>query len=255
MSWDDSDDDWEKADLKVSETSGKKDDADWSDEEGHNAPTEEEKKQEQLNAKRTAPQEKKEVVLTKLDLAIMAREEREREEAEEAKAAKEANKKALKSKLDDDKSMSMSALEQELADGDGGFHAADDDDFEWDGGRGDGGLAPLPQADAPKAPSIDPETEAEAAVVLERIVRKFEGKKAHLSLIKGLIKKATDNMSTDDAKDLSSFVSVIFNDKVKADRDKDKKKPKAKAAKKINVSAGKAQDKDDDYDDGYDGYY
>jgi len=254
MSWDDSDDEWEKTDLKLPGENAKKEEDAWSDEEGHTAMTEDDKKKELLEAKRTAPQEKKEVVLTKLDLAIMEREEKERKEAEEAKAAKEARKKALKSKLDGDSSMGMSALEQELADGDGGFRG-DDDDFEWDGGRGDGGLAPLPQADKPKAPSIDPETEADAAVVLERILRKFEGKKAHLSLLKGMLKKATDNMSTDDTKDLSSFVSVIFNDKLKADRDKDKKKPKAKAVKKINVSAGKAQDKDDDYDDGYGDYY
>lgn len=52
--------------------------------------------------------------------------------------------------------------------------------------------------------------------------------------------------------DLSSFVAVIFNDKLKADRDKDKKKPKAKAVKKVNVSSGKAVDHDDGYDDGYD---
>jgi hypothetical protein len=55
--------------------------------------------------------------------------------------------------------------------------------------------------------------------------------------------------------DLSSYVTVILNDKLKADRDKDKKKPKGKAAKKVNVSAGKAQDLDDGYDDGYGDYY
>lgn len=186
-------------------------------------------------------------------MAIIAREEREKKEADAARLAKEAKKKALKAKLDGDKNMDMGALEQELADGDGGFRGdlEEDDNFEWDGGRGDGGLAPLPQAGPSKALSIDPTTSEEAAVVLERILKQFQNKKSHLTLLKGLIKSATQEMSTEDTKDLSSHVSVIFNDKLKADRDKDKKKPKAKAGKKFNVSAGKAVDGDDGYDDYY----
>lgn len=52
--------------------------------------------------------------------------------------------------------------------------------------------------------------------------------------------------------DLASFVSVLSNDKIKAEREKDKKKTKAKGKGKLNIAASKASDYDDmngnDYD-------
>ena len=47
--------------------------------------------------------------------------------------------------------------------------------------------------------------------------------------------------------DLATFISVISNDKIKADREKDQKGKKKKAKGKINIAAGK--DVDADWDD------
>ena len=81
----------------------------------------------------------------------------------------------------------------------------------------------------------------------------FEGTKGHMLAIKAIVRAAAANMSTEEAKDLSSMVSVMYNDKVKADRDKDKKKPKGKAgwgAKNSKVAGLAAGNRDDnDLDD------
>ena len=50
------------------------------------------------------------------------------------------------------------------------------------------------------------------------------GTKGHLACLKALLRLATKDMSTDDAKSLTSFISVISNNKLAADRDKDKQK-------------------------------
>ena len=46
---------------------------------------------------------------------------------------------------------------------------------------------------------------------------------------------------------MATFISVISNDKIKADREKDQKGKKKKAKGKINIAAGK--DVDADWDD------
>jgi hypothetical protein len=53
MSWEDSDDDWEKTELKLPGAGGSKDDETWSDEEGHQALTEEEKIKSMIEEKTT----------------------------------------------------------------------------------------------------------------------------------------------------------------------------------------------------------
>ena len=78
-------------------------------------------------------------------------------------------------------------------------------------------------------------------------LRPFEGTKGHLQTLKGLLRATADNMSTDDCKDLATFVSTISNEKLKADRDKNKPKPKGKLKGKL--AAGKANDMDFDDDD------
>jgi hypothetical protein len=65
-----------------------------------------------------------------------------------------------------------------------------------------------------------------------------------MACLKALLRECTVNMSVDDCKDLASTVSVISNDKLKAERDKDKKKTKGKKGK-LNIAASKASDMDD----------
>ena len=61
-----------------------------------------------------------------------------------------------------------------------------------------------------------------------------------------------DVFATMTNKDLASFVSVLSNDKIKADRDKDKGKKKGAPKKKtIVASKQSANDYGDDYDDDY----
>ena len=93
--------------------------------------------------------------------------------------------------------------------------------------------------------------EAQCAADFEMLAAKmaeklnmYEGKPGFMVTLKGILRSVTPHLSTEECKDLSSFVTVISNDKIKADRDKDKK-PKKKTAKgKISVGAGKATDMD-----------
>ena len=64
-----------------------------------------------------------------------------------------------------------------------------------------------------------------------------------MALLKALLRASTANMSTDDAKELSGAVSVIYNDKVKADREKDKGKKKG-GSKKKGIQMGKGIEAD-----------
>ena len=74
--------------------------------------------------------------------------------------------------------------------------------------------------------------------------------RGHLVCLKALLKSATAPMSTDECKDLASFVSVLSNAKIQADRDKDKGKKKGAPKKKtIVASKQSANDYGDDYDD------
>ena len=74
--------------------------------------------------------------------------------------------------------------------------------------------------------------------------------------MQALYKEAMVNMGTDDAKQLATLMSTIFNAKVAAEREKDK--GKKKATKKGQMTQGKATGADvggragfDDYDDDY----
>jgi len=83
------------------------------------------------------------------------------------------------------------------------------------------------------------------ATLLNQKLAPHEGKPGHIVALKGLIRAAAASLSTDDAKDLSSFVGVIYNDKVKADRDKDKTKKKKGPKAKASLSGAKGGGFDD----------
>ena len=65
----------------------------------------------------------------------------------------------------------------------------------------------------------DKDFEALAGKINQHLVQ-FEGRRGHLVMMKALMRAATASMSSDDCKDLSSHLTVIHNDKVKADREK-----------------------------------
>jgi len=74
---------------------------------------------------------------------------------------------------------------------------------------------------------------------------KYDGKKGQAVCLRSLLRSLSTNMSSDECKELASFVSVLSNDKIKAEREKDKKKTKAKGKGKLNIAASKASDYDD----------
>ena len=256
MAWDDSDEDEPVLVMPGADAPAAKE---WSDEE-----TEEEAaaaKQAARDAKTKGTiehQEEKPRELTKLEIAIAEREKREIEEAKEAKAKKKA---ALAAKM----AGGASQLEQELMDG-GGDHFGGDDDFEWDGGRGDGGLPDIDTTGLASAlPRAGGEIEefvaksdadfTKLAGLIATQIQKYDGKRGQLVLLKALLKQSTAALSTDECKELNTTMGTIFNDKLKADREKDKGKPK-KGAKKSTTTQGKATAGDvggrggyDDYDD------
>lgn len=257
MAWDDSDEEWDVPDLNATPPPPAPAGEEWSDEETEEERQAAKKKAEAEKAKGTAHIAEKPRELTALEKAIA---EREAREIAEAQAAKEAKKKRLAAKLKADEA--SSALEQELADGDGAFRADDpNDDFEWDGGRGNYLNEDIPADNLPSlqksggeidnfAPKTIAEFETLAGLIGAKI-KPFQGKPGHMALLKKLLKEATDDMSTDDCKELSTSLSTIFNDKLKADRDKDKGKKKVAAAKsKFAEKQAKARARDD-FDDDY----
>lgn len=252
MSWEDSDDEWEKAELNMAAgPAPASDKQEWSDEETEEDRAAAKKKAQEEKIKGTEHAPEKERELTKLEIAIAEREAREIKEAAEAKAKKKA---ALAAKM---AGTGPSALEQELCDG-GGEIGGGHDDFEWDGGRGPGlepeidttGLAsalPRTGGQIEEFEAIkDADFEKLAGLVAAQI-QKYDGKRGQLVLLKALLKQSTANLSTDDAKQLNTLMGTIFNDKLKADREKDK--GKKKPAKKGAVSQGKATGRCNDYDD------
>jgi len=78
---------------------------------------------------------------------------------------------------------------------------------------------------------------------LDSRIRPYAGKTGHMKLIKALLRKTGEVLTTEDAKELSTFVSIMYNDKVKADREKDKKPKKGKKGG-IKIAAGKDVDND-----------
>ena len=77
----------------------------------------------------------------------------------------------------------------------------------------------------------------------------YEGTKGHMVCVKALLRGVTNNMDPESIKELEKVLSVVSNDKLKAEREKDKKKVKGKAKGKLNIAASKASDVDGGYDD------
>lgn len=276
--WDD--DDWEAPDLEL-KVPDEKQVEEWSDEEGHDPSKD--VPEEAAPKPRAEPKEK-----TGLALKI---EEREKREAEEAKRKAELRDSMGIAAVDtsglDEAAAEKARREQlaQLADLDNAIDAF-----------GLGGTAPkvadpaAPAVGQPAergkrraengaieafAPKSDKEFEELAGMINDKLAT-FEGRKGHMVLLKSLLRAATSKLGTDDCKEISSLATVIYNDKVKADRDRDKKPKKAKGAprrpparappcarasrcgawrqpsarcfwragKKINVSAGKGVDMD-----------
>jgi len=260
MGWDDSDDDeWDKADLTLdaggASSSAAAEKEQWSDEETEEDRAAAKAKEAADKVKGTAHVKEKERELTKLEIAIAEREAREIKEAAEEKARKKA---LLAARMAGE---AQSELEQELMDGGAGGDI--DDDFEWDGGRGHfepeidtTGLASQEKKEVPAfVPKTDADFEKMAAQIHE-MIKQYEGRRGHLTLLKALYKEAMVNMGTDEAKQLATLMSTIFNAKVAAEREKDK--GKKKATKKGQMTQGKATGADvggragfDDYDDDY----
>jgi len=231
MAWDDSDeDDWEKEDLKLD---AKKDEDVWSDEEGHDAHKKEEPAPPPPKPK--APEKPKE--LSKLEQKIMEREKREAAEAErKAAMRKEMGEKSLEIGADVDEATAEKIRKR---------HAEEQADL--DNAIDLMGAMPAAPPKAPSAPAVKPppkqaegtfevfapKTDADFEKLAKMISMKLaesSGTKGHMACLKSIVRAAAEKMTTDEAKDLSSMVSVVYNDKVKADKDKDKKgKPKGKA--------------------------
>lgn len=261
MAWDDSDDDEPVLAMPGADGPAAQD---WSDEETEEeAAAAKQAAREEKTKGTIVHQEEKVRELTKLEIAIAEREKREIAEAKDAKAKKKA---ALAAKMAG--GGGGSELEQELMDGGGDNFGGDDDGFEWDGGRGDGGIPDIDTSGLASAlPRAGGEIEefvakkdadfTQLAGLMGTQIQKYDGKRGQMVLLKALLKQSTASLSTDDCKELNTMMGTIFNDKLKADREKDKGKPK-KGAKKSTMTATKAIGGDiggrggyDDYDDDY----
>lgn len=274
MAWDDSDDDWEKEDLKLDLGASKDKEEEWSDEEGHDAHL----KEEEPKVAVPKPQAPKE--LTGLALKIAEKEKKEQEEAE--------RKAAIRKQLGEAE-LDVSDLDAETAEKVRRKHmeeAASLDDAIDAFGVDDGAKAApaKPTAAAkpaakpvaaakPAAPAVSKEEteraaarelaalggvamedfEAKSDAEFEKLAKLMnaklapaEGKKGHMVCLKALLRLATTNMDTDQCKELASFVTVLSNDKIKADREKDQKKKGATKKKgKIAIASNKGTDFDD----------
>lgn len=275
MGWEsDDDDDWEAADLSLPGAGNNAAPAEWSDEEGHEAHLQPD---EDVTKTANAPKPKKEK--TGLELKIEAREKREAEEAERKAALRAELSHNFRGGDDLDVSgMDEETLErkklQDAADLDNAIDAFGLED------AGDKKKPPAPKGKSALAAKIEerekreaeaaasasamsgrgevsgsidgftPKTEAdfqELGRLMHAKLRPYEKTKGHLQALKGLLRATADNMSTDDCKDLATFISTISNEKLKADRDKNKPKPKGKLKGKI--ASGKANDMDFGDDD------
>ena len=65
------------------------------------------------------------------------------------------------------------------------------------------------------APTKDAEFETLGRMINEKL-KAYEGTKGHMVTLKGLVRLAAANMSVDECKELSSFISVLYNDKARA---------------------------------------
>lgn len=235
--WDD--DEWEAPDLNAPQTKALP--TSWSDEEDEE---DESNKAPVVQPSQNTP--KPPAPKTGLALKIAEREKRE---------AEEARKKAeIRSKL-------MASDEEAFAglEGDDLKRAKQQKELEADAldsamdAFGVTSTAPADSADSLSAldalrPVSTKDFETLATLLNEKL-SPHEGKPGHLVALKGLIRAAVANLSTDDAKDLSSFISVLYNDKVKLDRDKDKK-GKKKGGPKAKASLSASKGGFDDFDTG-----
>ncbi|KAL3920929.1 MAG: hypothetical protein SGPRY_005076 [Prymnesium sp.] len=211
--WDD--DEWEAPNI------AKLDDApeSWSDEEGHEA----HKVQEPVVVERMPKKPEKPKEKTLLELKIEEREKREK--AQNEMAGHQAD-----------------GPTRELEEFGGGLEEALDS-VALGGGPADPldeaikmSTAKDPPLREPKLPSANEfvaKTDADFETLSKMMysqLKPYEGRKGFTVALKSFIRASTDKMSTDECKDLSAFVSVIYNDKIKADREKDNKGKKKKGA-------------------------
>jgi len=227
--------DWDDDDWEAPSVGGKGEAEEWSDEEGHEAHKEETPAIIERQPKK--PEKPKEKTL--LELKIEEREAREKEVA----ATMPAQPAEVGAAFDD-----IGELEEPAAPAAGkqGLRNFDDDldEFKAD-------APPVQTTDrAARLPSSDgfvPKTDADFETLAKMMYQQlapYEGKKGFTTALKSLLRSASSNMSTDDCKELSSFVSVLSNDKIKADREKDQKGKKKKVKGKLNIAAGKDVDAD-----------
>ena len=257
--WDD--DDWESADLTLpgGGAAAPAASGEWSDEEGHDPEAGKAQTTEAvMESRKAAPAPKKEK--SEFEKKIEAREKREKEEAakraaKEAKASSGGGGGSGGGQWADDGG-ELDLMESRSAAPAGTVDSDDDFDDPFLGGKPmniNQNRAPAARgatgAIEDSAPKTDKEFEALAGLINGKLSQ-YEGKKGHLVCLKALLKSATAPMSTDECKDLASFVSVLSNAKIQADRDKDKGKKKGAPKKKtIVASKQSANDYGDDYDD------
>lgn len=234
--------DWEDDEWEAPTIATKDAPESWSDEEAHDEP-----KEAPAPIVREAKKPEKVKEKTLLEIKIEEREAREAAEKAQKAALRAEAGIAASSGADDDVDDKQRRRElEEAADFDNALDAF-------------GGVAPPkpppPAANKrePKLPSADgfvAKTDADFETLAKMMyaqLQPHEGKKGFNVALKAFIRAATANMSTDECKDLSTSVSVISNDKIKADREKDQKGKKKKVKGKINIAAGK--DVDADFDD------
>jgi translation initiation factor 3 subunit J len=272
MGWDDSDDDdWEKDDLKLDLGDAKPKQEEWSDEEGHDAHL----KEDEPKVQAPKPQAPKE--LTGLALKIAEREKKEQEEAER-KAAIRAGLGHEALDVSDVDAATAEKIRRKHMEEASDLDAAIDAFGVTDAKKPAAAPAPAsskaaaPKPAAPAAPAVSKEDaarvaareaaalggvsmeefEAKSDAEFEKLAKLInaklapsEGKKGHMVCLKALLRLATTNMDTEQCKELASFVSVLSNDKIKAEREKDKKKTTAKKKGKINIVSNKGSDFDD----------
>ena len=256
MAWDDSDDDdWDKDDAQLTLPGAGKKDADeevWSDEEGHDAHLKPDPAEEAAKAKAAAPPPAPPKPKTGLAKKIEEREKREQEEAERREALwnklkEEQGSAAIEITDDMDEATKQKLLRkqhEEDADLDNAIDAF---------GMGEDkqevrSRAPAVEAGAFENQELKGEKDFEKlAEMVQTKLAPHEGTKGHMACLKALLRAATNNMSTEDTKDLTNFMSVISNAKLAADRDKDKTKKNVKKAKgKFAAAAMNARNNDMD---------
>ncbi len=275
MGWDDSesDEEWEAPQL-VEHNQAEA----WSDDESEAASIAERKKEAEAAALKNKEIAERPKAKTPLELKIEEREKREQQDAER----KAAIRHQIGHSTQVDPSLTGAAAEKarlkllsEAADLDSAIDAfgITEDAIEAPpaSATANATSAPKPKTTAPPPPAREPlaaaarpearpdrgaiedfkptstkDFEVLASMIGDKL-KQYAGKPGHMVLLKALMRGACEKMSGDDAKELSSFVSVLSNERLKAEREKDKGAKKGKKGK-LKIAAGKAVD-DDDYGD------